>query len=161
MASVDVVPNGVDVSDVEYNPDLVPVPALEEANLASGADESLLSDADATVEPSGDEQDKTAGFVATAAPDGSAVADLAPEPAVKTHEFYYIKIPRPDLTAEIGEIKACEQKFREKREKQQFISAALRIKRVRITRLEADIVLWKIHFANTLSGKVHTAHIGS
>ena len=131
MATLEPAINGIDDGkngDGDFSADLVPVPALEEPS----ADEAgLLSDVDAVVEASGDDEaGKVSGFAATSAPDGAAVKDMAQELTVKRHEFYYIRIPRPDLTAEITEIKAVEQKFREKREKQQFISAALRIKRV-------------------------------
>ncbi|CAI5491616.1 unnamed protein product [Closterium sp. Naga37s-1] len=54
---------------------------------------------------------------------------MAAEPTITHREFYFIRIPRPDLSAEINKIKAVEQRVKEKRDKQQAVSAALRLKK--------------------------------
>ncbi|GJP68941.1 hypothetical protein CLOP_g25577 [Closterium sp. NIES-67] len=103
--------------------DIADSAALESAN--TGDDLSNASGFEPAIGPDGADS----GFAPADVPELAAVPEMGAEP-VKTHrEFYFIRIPRPDLSAEIGKIKAVEQRVKEKRDKQQAVSAALRAKK--------------------------------
>lgn len=113
---------------------------------ASGADdkttqEDLAAPASAPATESGAGQASDKGILGSTppalAPDGDIpvfgeAPPAAPVKAPTRYDFYLVRVPRPDLTAENNRIRILDIEIAEKRERQTFISAALRLKQVRI-----------------------------
>ncbi|CAI5968631.1 unnamed protein product [Closterium sp. NIES-65] len=129
MASGDEIPPVVeDVSQIGRDASGTEAPSAEIADSAPLESADGISST-AGFEPAIGPDGADSGFAPADVPELAAVPEMAAEPTITHREFYFIRIPRPDLSAEINKIKAVEQRVKEKRDKQQAVSAALRAKK--------------------------------
>ncbi|CAI5469333.1 unnamed protein product [Closterium sp. Yama58-4] len=129
MASGDEIPPVVeDVSQIGGDASGTEAPSAEIADSAPLESADAISST-AGFEPAIGPDGADSGFAPADVPELAAVPEMAAEPTITHREFYFIRIPRPDLSAEISKIKAVEQRVKEKRDKQQAVSAALRAKK--------------------------------
>ncbi|CAI6012095.1 unnamed protein product [Closterium sp. NIES-65] len=129
MASGDEIPPVVeDVSQIGGDASGTEAPSAEIADSAPLESADGISST-AGFEPAIGPDGADSGFAPADVPELAAVPEMAAEPTITHREFYFIRIPRPDLSAEINKIKAVEQRVKEKRDKQQAVSAALRAKK--------------------------------
>ncbi|CAI7928994.1 unnamed protein product [Closterium sp. NIES-54] len=129
MASGDEIPPVVeDVSQIGGEASQTEAPSAEIADSAPLESADGISSS-AGFEPAIGPDGADSGFAPADVPELAAVPEMAAEPTITHREFYFIRIPRPDLSAEINKIKAVEQRVKEKRDKQQAVSAALRAKK--------------------------------
>eukprot|EP00897_Mesotaenium_endlicherianum_P005798 jgi/Mesen1/5246/ME000263S04354 len=138
-----------EAGEVEEKEGAGPAETTESAaeDVAEGGEAGASADAEgqesqgplATSAVTGDEESRG---VLGSAPAGKAAEGgaAAEKPAEKKWvEVYFMRLPRPDLALLRSAIKISEQRHKEKRDRQQFIKAALSLKQVKRSEAQASV----------------------